>query len=53
MNLTVKAVLARWSGDRTAAIRYCYQVADNYPSLRREYLAVVDALTQEEFVKMS
>lgn len=52
MNLTVKAVLARWSGDRARAIRYCYEMVDNYPHLRREYLAVIDALTQE-FVNLS
>lgn len=45
MNLTAKAVLARWGGDRTKAIAYCYEMIDKYPHLRAEYQAVVDALT--------
>jgi hypothetical protein len=48
MNLTVKAVLARWNGDRHAAIEYCYTIMDAYPQLRDEYSGIVDALTGHE-----
>lgn len=48
MTETVKAVLARWNGDREAAIDYCYRIMDAYPRLRVEYSGIVDALTGHE-----
>ena len=47
MKLTLKAILARWNGDRKQAIDYCYSIIDKYPHLRDEYSAVVDLLTSE------
>jgi hypothetical protein len=36
---TIKAVLARFSGDHTAAIQYCNRIVDNAvnPHVRQEY----------------
>jgi len=48
MNLTIKAVLARFGGDREKAIDYCYKLMDAYPRLRPEYSGIVDALTGHE-----
>lgn len=50
MSPTVKAVLARWKGNRTDAIQYCYTLIDSYPQLRKEYLGVVESLTGENNV---
>ena len=48
MELTLKAILARFSGDREAAIQYCYGIIDQYPHLRDEYTALADRLVGHE-----
>ncbi len=48
MTLTVKAILARFGGDREKAIAYAYGIMDTYPRLRAEYSEVVDLLTGHE-----
>lgn len=48
MTPTLKAILARFGGDRDAAIDYCYLMIDTYPQLRVEYSTVVDLLTGHE-----
>ena len=46
MTLTLKAILARFNGDRGKAIEYCTRVAET-PRLKDEYLALADALRQK------
>jgi hypothetical protein len=48
MKWTLKAILARFGGDREKAIDYCYDLVDTYPRLRAEYSTIVDALTGHE-----
>lgn len=38
MNLSLKAILARFDGNITAAMHYCSDMAANYPQLHREYM---------------
>lgn len=45
MTWSLKAILyTRCAGNKTAAIHYCEEMAANYPALRNEYLAYVQAL---------
>jgi len=44
MTLSIKAILARFGGDRIAAIHYCAEIARGYPRLREEYLAYLDVI---------
>lgn len=36
--IAIKAILARFNGDREKAIDYCLYVADNHRAVSREYL---------------
>ena len=44
MTCTIKAVLARFSGDRGAAMDYAISVARAYPHLATEYWQILDIL---------
>jgi len=44
MNWSVKAILARFSGNVTKALNYCADMAHDYPRLRAEYNAYHEAL---------
>jgi len=47
MILTLKAVLARFKGQRLKAIDYCIVIADTYPHLRQEYMGLLDMVRTE------
>ena len=42
--LSVKAILARFSGNKAEAIVYCQNVIMQYPRLRQEYRAYLNVL---------
>ncbi|MGA3200151.1 MAG: hypothetical protein ABSD89_12220 [Halobacteriota archaeon] len=44
MNCTVKAVLARFGGDKRAAIDYCVDLARANPKLADEYWHILDMI---------
>ena len=44
MSHSILAILARFNGDRVAAIHYCAEIARKYPRLSEEYLAYLDAI---------
>jgi hypothetical protein len=44
MTCTIKAVLARWNGDRERAMDYAISVARAYPHLANEYWQILDIL---------
>jgi hypothetical protein len=44
MTCTVKAILARWNGDRGRAMDYAIAVARAYPHLATEYWRILDIL---------
>ena len=41
MQATIQAVLARFKGNKTQAIYYCAEVAEQYPHLRTEYMQIL------------
>jgi hypothetical protein len=47
MNLTAKAILARFDGDWCDAIQYCAEMALKYPRLAAEYEAYANILISE------
>jgi hypothetical protein len=44
MTCTVKAILARWNGDRGRAMDYAIAIARAYPHLATEYWQILDIL---------
>jgi len=48
MNSTLQAVLARFGGDKDAAMDYCYDVALCYPHLRSEYRSILFEIARME-----
>jgi hypothetical protein len=44
MTCSVKAILARWNGDRGRAMDYAISVARAYPHLATEYWQILDIL---------
>ncbi len=47
MNLTIKAILARFGGNYNDAITYCNGIAENHPALREEYRSLIDLIRVE------
>ena len=47
MTPTIKAILARFNGNRTKAAQYCSDIAWTYPHLCREYMALRDMIRAE------
>lgn len=47
MNLSVKAILARFNGDRDKAAEYCVEIMNTYPRLYDEYAGYLSALNQD------
>lgn len=47
MTPTIKAILARFKGDKLKAIDYCLGIADNYRHLRPEYMGLLDMIRTE------
>jgi len=47
MKITLKAILARFNGNHSAAIRYCEDVARVYPHLRGEYRQLRESLLDQ------
>lgn len=48
MDMTARAVLARWAGDAGAARAYCLKVAREYPHLRAEYSELAEKMERTE-----
>lgn len=46
VNETLKAVLARFNGDRYKAMEYCENIATTHPYLRREYTQLFNLLRE-------
>jgi len=46
MELSKRAILARFNGDQSAACAYCLQIAREYPRLRSEYLELAKGLAE-------
>lgn len=46
MNQTLKAILARFGFNKTAALRYCEDM-QQYPQLRAEYRALMESLLDQ------
>lgn len=46
MKETLKAVLARFQGDRYQAMVYCENIANHHPWLRKEYTQLMDQLRE-------
>jgi hypothetical protein len=44
MTCTIKAILARWNGDRGRAMDYAISIARAYPHLATEYWQILDVL---------
>lgn len=53
MNWSIKAILARFDGNRQDAIRYCRQMADSYPHLAAEYLAYHNELSHDVQISLA
>jgi len=47
MKQTVKAVLARFNGDKISAAVYCHDMITRYPHLRDEYTEVLMLIAAE------
>jgi len=47
MTPTIKAIIARFEGQRLMAIDYCLSIADTYPHLRFEYMSLMDMIRAE------
>lgn len=47
MQPTIKAILARFKGDKLKAIDYCLGIADQHRHLRPEYIGLVDLIRTE------
>jgi hypothetical protein len=47
MELTLKAILARFGGDWCKAVQYCAEIAMTYPHLAAEYEAYAHTLITE------
>jgi len=47
MRWTIKAILARFQGDRAQAIDYCSAIAATYPHLATEYREHLDTIRTE------
>ena len=47
MNLTIKAILARFGGNYNDAITYCNGIAENHPALAKEYRSLIDLIRLE------
>jgi hypothetical protein len=46
MTCTVKAILARWNGDRGRAMDYAISIARAYPHLATEHWQILDILKE-------
>jgi hypothetical protein len=44
MEATIRAILARFQGDRRQAIDYCSDIAHRYEHLSAEYWGILDTL---------
>ena len=43
---SLKAILARFSGNKTQAMYYCQDIAQAYPHLRAEYFGYLNMLLE-------
>ena len=48
MRLTVKAILVRFNGNKSEAIKYCVGVCIAHPRLKDEYLQLVDMIRTDQ-----
>lgn len=48
MNWSVKAIIARFGGNKTAAMLYCREMSNQYQHLRSEYDGYYNAILNDK-----